>query len=102
LGADCFTAISERTIMTAPTITQADRDAAKSIEWVRTTIDDQNAIAQAFAAHRELGARKERAAVVAWLVRHGEGDLSNNCHVMLAAKSFGSAIERGEHSAKGE
>lgn len=37
--------------MTNPRITQADREAAKSIEWVQTTIDDHEAIAQAFALH---------------------------------------------------
>jgi len=38
--------------MTDITITEADREAAQSIEWVQTTIDDNEAIARAFAAHR--------------------------------------------------
>ena len=33
-------------------VTQEDRDAIKSILWVSTVIDDQDAILQAFAAHR--------------------------------------------------
>ena len=45
-------------------ITDADRRAAQSILWVSTAIDDQDAIAQAFAAHREAAVRdmRERAA----------------------------------------
>jgi hypothetical protein len=48
--------------MTTPE--QIDRDAAQSILWVSTAIDDQDAIAEAFAAHREAAARdmRERAA----------------------------------------
>jgi hypothetical protein len=33
-------------------VTQADRDAAKSILWVKTIIDDIESIEQAFARHR--------------------------------------------------
>jgi hypothetical protein len=33
-------------------VVQADRDAARSILWVRTLIDDEEAIAQTFARHR--------------------------------------------------
>ena len=45
-------------------ITDADRQAAQSILWVSTAIDDQDAIVQAFAAHREAAVRdmRERAA----------------------------------------
>lgn len=45
-------------------ITDADRQAAQSILWVSTAIDDQDSIAEAFAAHREAAARdmRERAA----------------------------------------
>ena len=48
--------------MTTPE--QIDRDAAQSILWVSTAIDDQDAIVQAFAAHREAAVRdmRERAA----------------------------------------
>ena len=48
--------------MTTPE--QIDRDAAQSILWVSTAIDDQDAIAEAFAAHREAAVRdmRERAA----------------------------------------
>lgn len=35
------------------TVKQEDRDAAKSIQWVVTTIDDHEAIAKAFALVRE-------------------------------------------------
>lgn len=48
-------------------ITQEDIDAAKSILWVSTIIDDQNAIAETFAAHRTAAEQRgmERAAVIA-------------------------------------
>jgi hypothetical protein len=36
-------------------VTPADRDAVQSIIWVNTIIDDQDAIAQAFARHRQYG-----------------------------------------------
>ena len=36
-------------------VTQADRYAMESILWVNTIIDDQEAIAQAFARHRKYG-----------------------------------------------
>jgi hypothetical protein len=36
-------------------VTQADRYAMESILWVNTIIDDQEAIAQAFAHHRQYG-----------------------------------------------
>jgi hypothetical protein len=36
-------------------VTPADRDAMQSIIWVNTIIDDQDAIAQAFARHRQYG-----------------------------------------------
>jgi hypothetical protein len=39
--------------MTDITPTQEDRDAMQSILWVRTIIDDQDAIAEAFARHRQ-------------------------------------------------
>lgn len=35
--------------------TQADIDAAESIFWVETTIDDHEAVAKAFARHRQYG-----------------------------------------------
>lgn len=35
-------------------ITQADRDAMESILWVDTIIDDKEAIAKAFARHRQV------------------------------------------------
>ena len=43
--------------------TQADREAAASILWVETLIDDQDAIAAAFAAHRQATEQ----AIIAWL-----------------------------------
>ena len=39
----------------------------------------------------------ERAQIVAWLLRHADGELSNNYHVQRAAKAFAEAIERGDH-----
>lgn len=42
--------MSERDAIVA--VTDADRAAAKSILWVATIIDDEDAIAQAFARHR--------------------------------------------------
>ena len=33
-------------------VTDTDKDMARSIEWVNTVIDNHEAIAQAFAAHR--------------------------------------------------
>lgn len=36
-------------------IKQADKDAMESILWVDTIIDDQEAIARAFARHRQYG-----------------------------------------------
>ena len=36
-------------------VTPADRYAMQSIMWVNTIIDDQEAIAQAFARHRQYG-----------------------------------------------
>lgn len=52
--------------MTKPTITDEDRKAAHSILWVQTLIDDQEVIAEAFAAHRQaaFNAGLERAAVI--------------------------------------
>lgn len=44
-------------------ITQPDREAAASILWVATLIDDEESIVQAFAAHRLA----ERERIVAWL-----------------------------------
>lgn len=43
--------------------TQADREAAASILWVETLIDDQDAIVQAFAHHRQATEQ----AIIAWL-----------------------------------
>ena len=43
--------------------TQADREAAASILWVETLIDDQDAIVQAFARHRQATEQ----AIIAWL-----------------------------------
>lgn len=43
--------------------TQADREAAASILWVETLIDDQDAIAAAFAHHRQATEQ----AIIAWL-----------------------------------
>lgn len=37
--------------------------------------------------------------IVAWLMRHFDGELSNNQHVQRAAKSFADGIIRGEHLA---
>lgn len=49
------------------TVKQEDRDAAKSIQWVVTTIDDHEAIAKAFALVREAAeqaaAERERVLV---------------------------------------
>jgi len=41
-----------------PTVMQADIDAMKSILWVETAIDDQNRIAEVFAAHREAAIKE--------------------------------------------
>lgn len=38
-------------------VTQADIDAARSIEWVNTAIDNHEAIAETFARHRIAHAR---------------------------------------------
>ena len=43
--------------------TQADREAAASILWVETLIDDQDAITAAFARHRQATEQ----AIIAWL-----------------------------------
>lgn len=72
-------------------INQADIDAAESILWVDTIIDDKEAIAKAFARHRLA----ERAAIVAWLMRE-EDDYPSGKYSGFAA-IIREEIEAGEH-----
>ena len=88
-------------------VTQADRYAMESILWVNTIIDDQEAIAQAFAHHRQYGydqgyydgrqadGAEERAAIVAWLMRE-EDDYPSGKYSGFAA-IIREEIEAGEH-----
>ena len=85
-------------------ITKADRDAAASLvalaelrPMLLSGRHDDHPYIQAFATHREAGelagVRIERAAVVAWLRGEKKTDYTDPQY---------DAIERGEHSAKGE
>lgn len=67
-------------------VTESDKAAAKSILWVKTIIDDVEAIEQAFATHRIEAAKAERDRIVAWLREMGS-----------MRGGVADAIEAGEH-----
>lgn len=52
-------------------VTESDKFAARSVLWVKTIIDDVEAIEQTFATHREAAAKAERDRIVAWLREMG-------------------------------
>lgn len=96
-------------------ITQADTDAMESILWVDTIIDDKEAIAKAFARHRQYGydqgyydgctrqhtqsdadiIANERKAIAAWM-RGGLTDFHTDAEYSLIT-NLADAIERGTY-----